>query len=471
MFGPYRAAMFSVFVLLISGITSGTSTLAEENHSVEQLFQEIRELKARVRELEGERVKALKQAYQAELSALTDNGVAAAGKTSTGHSSRTEQGFVRKIFSDTSIGGYASTEFENFEESDSTFDQHRFILNVGTQLHDRLRFYSELEFEHGANIEAEGSGEAELSIEDSDGDGVISASEASGVPVEFESSNGRGGEVSVEQAWMQYDINHNLGIRGGAVLVPVGRYNLYHDDDLSNLTDRPMVVRRVIPSTWTDAGVGLVANYEIGESVLTGEAYLLQGLNDEFSAGAGGLRDARANLESDSNNNKAVAGRVALRPSIGQELGLSGYYGSYDDSGSYVGAGAFDWNLTWSDFKLSGEAALFSIEDGVNADGDRVPKSLGGLYSELGYSFWFDELRDTFLGKSFSDPKFIASFRFNYADIDRRDADSLEGEGYVIGLAYRPEPSFVFKTEYQWNQGELERGDSDGFIGSIAIGF
>src|SRR3990167_1021431 len=78
-------------------------------------------------------------------------------------------------FGNVSVGGYADIEYENFENSNSTFDQARFILNIGAQPHERLLFYSEYEIEHGGP-----------------------------------NAPGGGGEAKVEQAWASYLINDML---------------------------------------------------------------------------------------------------------------------------------------------------------------------------------------------------------------------------------------------------------------------
>src|SRR3990167_1925102 len=88
-------------------------------------------------------------------------------------------------FGNVSVGGYADIEFENFENSNSTFDQARFILNIGAQPHERLLFYSEYEIEHGGP-----------------------------------NAPGGNGEAKIEQAWMNYAINDWMNLKGGIFLVP-----------------------------------------------------------------------------------------------------------------------------------------------------------------------------------------------------------------------------------------------------------
>src|SRR3990167_2196894 len=130
-------------------------------------------------------------------------------------------------FGNVSVGGYADIDFENFENTNSTFDQHRWVINIGAELEERLRFYSEYEIEHGGpNAQNTGQGEAK-----------------------------------VEQAWIDYLINTPINFRAGALLVPFGRYNLYHDSDLQELTERPIVARDIIPTTWTESGAGLYGEF------------------------------------------------------------------------------------------------------------------------------------------------------------------------------------------------------------------
>ncbi|MDD2942929.1 MAG: hypothetical protein PHC51_08205, partial [bacterium] len=164
-----------------------------------------------------------------------------------------ELSFIEQAVKQTTVGGYISSEYEDFQSQNSTFDQHRLVLSVQSQVHERLSFFSEVEFEHGTALSSETTSEGEISIDDSNGDGIISATEAGNIPISLDGSNGRSGEIEIEQAWLQFQLTRNLGMRAGVVLVPFGRFNLYHDDDLWNLTDRPLVARRVTPTTWSDA--------------------------------------------------------------------------------------------------------------------------------------------------------------------------------------------------------------------------
>jgi len=344
-------------------------------------------------------------------------------------------------FGSVSVGGYMDIEFENFQNTDSSFDQHRWIINIGAEVHDRLRFYSEYEIEHGGP--------------DASGDG----------------------EAKVEQAWLDYLITDAINIRAGALLIPFGRYNLYHDSDLQDLTDRPLVARRIIPTTWTESGAGLhgmfnpvLGSYEDLE--LGYELYFVNGLNDGFSDS--GLRDAVGSLGSDNNNSKAVTGRLSISPALGHELGLSGYWGDYDDMSNDISGGAVDWFSTWGPVEIVGEYASF---DADKPAGEDIADDFSGYYVQANYHFWPAFLNDTFLGKDFENPTFTLVGRYGRSEIDDdsdEDVGDNQEERFTLGFNYRPVESWVFKTEYQWNKTDnetLEHGDNNGFAASMTIGF
>ena len=52
-------------------------------------------------------------------------------------------------FGNVSLGGYFDMEYLDRENEESTFRQHRWIINIGAQLAERIRFNSEYEIEYG----------------------------------------------------------------------------------------------------------------------------------------------------------------------------------------------------------------------------------------------------------------------------------------------------------------------------------
>ena len=85
-----------------------------------------------------------------------------------------------------SVGGYFDTEFVASDD-DITFKAHRFILNAQAKPHKNIYFYSEIEFEYGALINA--------------GDD--------------------NGELKIEQAWVDFIISESFAFRSGIILMPI----------------------------------------------------------------------------------------------------------------------------------------------------------------------------------------------------------------------------------------------------------
>ena len=347
-------------------------------------------------------------------------------------------------FGNVSLGGYVDMEYLDLDNAESTFRQHRWVINIGAQVNENIRFNSEYELEYGGT-----------------------------------NASGGDGEAKVEQAYIDYLVNDMVNLRAGALLTPFGRYNLYHDSDLQDLTDRPLVARDIVPTTWTEAGYGFfgefnptIGSYE--DLLINYEIYAVNGLDSGFSDT--GLGGAKNSLKTDNNNNKAVVGRLTLSPFLGHEIGVSNYWGLYDNGNNepIKGIGVDTFN-TLGPLELITEYAYFDVNE--NPRGSEVANYFQGAYAQMNYHFWFDFLNSTFLGRSFDNPTFTLVGRYDWARIDD-DGDTGSGNNeedrYTIGLNYRPMDSFVVKFEYQFNDTQnetLEAGDGDGFVTSVALGF
>ncbi|HAC35580.1 MAG TPA: porin [Gammaproteobacteria bacterium] len=117
----------------------------------------------------------------------------------------------------TTIGGYGEVHWNNTELKDE-IDLHRFVLFFGHQFTDDLRFFSELEVEHSL------------------------------------AGEGKNGEVEVEQAYIEYDLNDQHRVKGGVFLLPVGILNETHEPDTFYGVERNNVEKNIIPTTWWEAG-------------------------------------------------------------------------------------------------------------------------------------------------------------------------------------------------------------------------
>ena len=326
------------------------------------------------------------------------------------------------------LGGYGAVEFETFGGSKTSFEGKLEVLIAG-QIHDRIRFYNEIDL---------------------------------GIPE---------GEAEAEQAYIDLLIAKWINLRGGVVLVPFGKWNLDHFDPRRDLTDRPLVARQIVPTTWGDLGASIFGLIPWSPNLIsTYEVALINGLTDQFSTTNGGLQDAKSSLRRDNNGQKAVVGRATVKLSDQYEIGVSGYRGASSPTNGKTITG-FDIDLElkprgipfWEDFEFKGEFANFNI------NGSSTPSRLYGYYAQVNYHFWPSVFDHTFLGEPYTHPTFTLVGRYDHARIaTRAGSGSLNEDRFTVGLNYRPIENYVLKTEYQINNGGIERKSWNGFIASIA---
>jgi len=331
------------------------------------------------------------------------------------------------------IGGYIDHEFEWSEGKNSTFDQHRFIPFIYSGITERLHVSAEIEFEHGGLVKGSGSSE---------------------------------GEIKLEYAIMDFRFSEAFNYRGGVILSPLGKFNLLHDSPLNDLTERPTVNRQIMPSTLSEAGMGIFGTFYPSElSVVNYELYLVNGFNDKVINSGDQLRvrSGRGSQKADNNHNKAVVGHLSFSPRLGVDLGLSFHSGAYDQAGdlnlSIIGA---DGKITRGILEVQGEYArvIADVISPVTADVQQ------GAYGQVNIHF----AHDYFLPQSV----FTGVLRWDWVDYDAdRTGDSEQG--LTFGLNFRPVEDAAFKLDYNstWKTptGGL-RGDAAGrFFFSVSTYF
>ena len=124
--------------------------------------------------------------------------------------------------SKTGFGGYFDTEIISKQTSSGrevNFRAHRLVLEASARLNPKILFNSEIEFEYGANTDNHG-------------------------------------ELKIEQAWVDFEINESFIQRTGIVVIPFGRQNILHDSDVRDLTSKGIYSYYIVPSTWYDTGLG-----------------------------------------------------------------------------------------------------------------------------------------------------------------------------------------------------------------------
>lgn len=354
----------------------------------------------------------------------------------------------------TYLGGYVDLEYFDVEGRNRRFTQHRFVPFIYADVTENVKFAAEIEFEYGGSDAEAGDG-----------------------------------ETKVEFATIDYVFDEAFAFRAGAILVPLGKFNLIHDSPVNDLTDRPLVDQTVIPTTLTEAGLGFFGSaYPGGESKLDYEVYAVngfRGLVDDADSATGseslfsassGTRNGRASLRVDNNNSMAGVGRVAYSPTLGAEVGLSAHAGKYDDAGEnwlviYAVDAIFQpsrFVSVLSGLEFQGEFARAEIERDDLAEASGVPDDLWGVYGQMNYHFMFDFLRESLPGVFKEESTFTFVTR-----VDHTELDSTRTERVTLGLNFRPIEDTVFKFDYQFNFEDWDRNEvrNDAFVFSIASYF
>lgn len=334
--------------------------------------------------------------------------------------------------SQVSFAGYAETEYHDDLEQSSFFDAHRVVLFAFARPHDRISFATEIEWEHGGTPRKR-NGSLDV------------------------------GEVLLEYAVADFTATQWLQARAGIVLVPMGAYNLRHDAPTQDLTVRPLVSTLILPSTWFEVGAGLFGHVELGSQRIDYEAYAINGLDTKLYDGLG-ARAARGSLGEDNNRNKAVVGRVSVRPVAGLETGLSGYVGAYDPGSTrFVRIGALDLAARWRGLELQGEVARTGIDAGFDegwpdATRDPVPTGMWGMYLQANVHLRPAPLTRA-LPDDLSELHFTAVVRLEEVDTDLGQLTDGDRFRAIAGLNVRPIEAFVWKNELI--------GDTNGAGGSV----
>jgi hypothetical protein len=117
------------------------------------------------------------------------------------------------------------------------FDLPHVVFYVGYLFGGGWSLGSEIEFEHGGT-------ESAIEIEE----------EETG---EYESEVERGGEVALEQFWIQKSFCKKLNLRMGHIIVPVGLTNQYHMPTEFFTVYRNEGESTILPCTWHETGISL----------------------------------------------------------------------------------------------------------------------------------------------------------------------------------------------------------------------
>ena len=190
------------------------------------------------------------------------------------------------------------------DPSNGRFDIPHAVIYLGYDFGKGWTMGTEIEFEHT------GTGSA-IEIETDEGG-------------EYEHEIEKGGEVELEQLWLQKSFSRAANVRIGHVIVPVGLNNAHHEPLNFFTVYRPEGENTILPSTWHDTGISFWGK----SSKFRYEVLMVAGLNAlQYSRDnwiQGGNKSA---YEFKPANKYGFAARLDYYPMPGLRFGLSGYYG------------------------------------------------------------------------------------------------------------------------------------------------
>lgn len=321
------------------------------------------------------------------------------------------------------IHGYGELHYnrlsgEGGAEDKNELDFHRFVLFVGYEFTESLRFNSELELEH------------------------VVAGDGEDKP----------GYLVLEQAFLDYDLNTRNTARAGIFLMPVGFLNEMHEPATFYGVERNRVENQILPTTWSEGGLGWIRNSEGGWTL---SAYVHTGLNtstnESYSVRTGRQRVAEAEASDPAataairwqGRNLLLGGAVNYQSDVTQ--------GSDPDAGSaWLGEAHASW--TGGPFTLKALYAEWSL-DGSG------PEALGadrqtGWYVEPSYR-----------------PIEVVGFFVRYGQWNNQAGDAGGESGkteWDAGVNYWPIEQVVVKADYQWQDSE-DGKNQNGF--NLGLGY
>ncbi len=315
----------------------------------------------------------------------------------------------------THVGGYGEMTYTDPDGlTPGRLDIPRFVIFLSHQFSDKWSVKSETEIEH-VRVEP-------------------------GAP---------GGELEVEQAFLDFHYSKGFGLRGGLILIPAGIINQTHEPTTFLSVERPHVDLDVIPSTWRELGIG--AYGDIGEHVKY-QAEVTEGLNAAGFSTAG-ISEGRQEGVFSNPTSPGISAKLDFLPSNGLRIGASFYYQtntatalSFQDSArlgqpisSSLVVAALDVRYDIGNAHLRGEIAL----DNVSHTSDLpqgVYSHVSGEYAEASYNVMS-------LISDASDAELLPFVRY---EVESR-GPILNPSWLIAGAALRPVDGVIVKLDYEWS--------------------
>lgn len=329
------------------------------------------------------------------------------------------------------------------------FDLPHVVFFVSYDFGKGWKFSSEIEFEHGGT-------ESAIEIEE----------EETG---EYESEVERGGEVALEQFWIEKSFSNAFNLRMGHIIVPIGLTNSYHLPTQFFSVYRPEGESAIMPCTWHETGISAWGNIQNWRY----ELQFLAGLDADRFGSKNWIKDGSGSpYEFKLATCYAGAFRIDNYSFAGLRIGVSGYLGNsatnslkpdgYSDINGTVAIGAFDFHYEGHNWIVRGNFDYGKLTDSraitaanlasrKDSPSSKTPVASDAMCSAIegGYNLFsqFDKLNNR-------GHKLYLFGRYDYYDTMFKtapgivDNDCWERHCVSGGINYFPIKNIVIKAEY-----------------------
>lgn len=332
----------------------------------------------------------------------------------------------------TVLSGYGEINYNyyNKDTSRNQADVRRFVLGLQHRLDPKTKIVTELEVEHTV------------------------------------SSSTDVGEVEVEQAYAERQLNRQWALRAGLFLMPSGLLNENHEPTSYFGVERNFIETAIIPSTWREGGLQFVGSFDNGLTLQTGLSTgfdVSKWATDDPETAQSPLRATHQEMAQAHAKDPAVFAALNWRGVPGLQLGGSWFAGNggqgqvaaagnrlrvtlWDLHARYT-LGGLDLSWVYARGTIGGTAAFNTFNIGSGPDWFPIPKSFDGAYVQAAYKLWSDE--------DLSLSPFVRVERFNtrksFADIGQgltADPASTE-QVFTLGANLNVGQGLVFKADLQ----------------------
>lgn len=334
----------------------------------------------------------------------------------------------------TILSGYGEARYTlDTRRKNAEASLSRVVLFVGHKFNNKISLFTELELEDALVVGQEGD----------------------------EAGVGKGG-ISMEQAFLKFNLTPTTYLVAGLFIPRVGFINENHLPTTFNGVDRPFVEELIIPSTWREVGVGIYGGVR-GVPGLNYSFSLTNGLNSEGFSNGSGIRGGRqlgsaatglglgasGSLLYYINNFRLqasayIGGSTGVEKRVADSLQLNS--GSF---GNPVMLGEINGQYTNNGWSVRAIVSGINIPNAKNinlAYASNTPSAIYGGYAEAAYNLLYAKHKDA---------KSLAVFgRYEYLDMSAElpyngiKNDANRQHYIVAGITYKPIRGIAIKADY-----------------------